>query len=110
METTPVNTALITNDAVVFGILMTILALVFYTSGRKEGFWNKFYKYVPSGLVFYCIPVLFTTFGIISGETAGLHRLASRYLLPASLLLLTLDFDMKGLRRLGPKSSIMFFA
>src|SRR5690606_26430534 len=110
METTPVNTALITNDAVVFGILMTILALVFYTSGRKEGFWNKFYKYVPSVLLCYFIPALFNTFGIISGENSGLYSMASRYLLPASLILLTLGIDMKGLRRLGPKSIIMFFA
>ena len=110
METTPVNTALITNDAVVFGILMTILALVFYTSSRKEGFWNKFYKYVPSVLLCYFIPALFNTFGIISGENSGLYSMASRYLLPASLILLTLGIDMKGLRRLGPKSIIMFFA
>ena len=110
METAPLNTALITNDAVVFGILMTILALVFYTSSRKGGFWNKFYKYVPSVLLCYFIPALFNTFGIISGENSALYSMASRYLLPASLILLTLGIDMKGLRRLGPKSIIMFFA
>lgn len=101
---------MITNDAVVFGILMSILALIFYTSGKKEGFFVKFYKYVPSVLLCYFIPALLNTFGVISGENSGLYSMASRYLLPASLILLTLGIDIKGLRRLGPKAIYMFFA
>src|SRR5690606_6364565 len=41
---------------------------------------------------------------------SGLYTMASRYLLPASLILLTLGIDIKGLRRLGPKAIYMFFA
>lgn len=110
MDTTLTNTALITNDAVVFGILMAILALVFYTSGKKDGFWLKFYRYVPSVLLCYFIPAILNSFGIISGEHSGLYGMASRYLLPASLVLLTLGIDMKGLKALGPKAIYMFFA
>lgn len=39
-----------------------------------------------------------------------LYFVASRYLLPASLLLLCLGIDFKGIIRLGPKAGIMFLA
>ncbi len=104
------NTALITNDAVVLGLLMAILALVFYTSGSTKPFWTKFYSIIPSILLCYFIPALFNTFGIISGESSGLYKVASRYFLPACLVLLTMGIDLQSLRRLGGKSIIMFFA
>jgi uncharacterized membrane protein len=105
-----INNPIITNDAVVFGILMTILALVFYTSGLKSGFWNRFYKIIPAVLLCYFVPALLNTFNLISGEKSSLYNMASRYLLPASLVLLTIGIDIKGLRRLGGKAVIMFFA
>ncbi len=37
-----------------------------------------------------------------------LYFVASRYLLPASLILLCLSIDLKGILRLGPKAGIMF--
>ena len=48
--------------------------------------------------------------GLISGEQSGLYFMASRYLLPASLVLLTLSIDIKGIINLGPKAIIMFLA
>jgi uncharacterized membrane protein len=101
---------LITNDAVVLGILLTILAFIFYTSGSSHPFWRKFYKYVPALLLCYFIPSLFNSAGIVSGEDTGLYFVASRFLLPASLVLLTLSIDLKAIIRLGPKAVIMFFA
>lgn len=101
---------LITDDAVVFGILMTILALVFTTSASKNPFWVKFYKVIPSLLLCYFIPGLLNTFGLISGEESGLYTVASRYLLPASLVLFTLSIDFKGIMKLGPKALVMFLA
>jgi uncharacterized membrane protein len=105
-----VENPLISNDAVVFGILMSILALVFATSGSKRTFWVKFYRVVPSILLCYFIPAVLNSVGIISGETSALYKVASRYLLPASLVLLTLSIDFKGILKLGPKALIMFLA
>lgn len=105
-----VENPLISNDAVVFGILMSILALVFATSGSKRTFWVKFYRVVPSILLCYFIPAVLNSFGIISGEASALYKVASRYLLPASLVLLTLSIDFKGILKLGPKALIMFLA
>jgi uncharacterized membrane protein len=101
---------LITDDAVVFGILMAILALVFTTSASKNPFWVKFYKVIPSLLLCYFIPGLLNTFGLISGEESGLYAVSSRYLLPASLVLFTLSIDFKGIIKLGPKALVMFLA
>ncbi|MDG3583685.1 DUF819 domain-containing protein [Galbibacter pacificus] len=97
------------NDTIVFGIIMLCLGFVFYTSAIKTGFWNKFYKVVPSVLMCYLLPSLFNSFGIISDETSNLYFVASRYLLPASLVLMTLSIDLKAVFNLGPKALIMFF-
>ncbi len=41
---------------------------------------------------------------------SNLYFVSSRYLLPASLVLLTLSIDLKGILNLGPKALIMFLA
>jgi uncharacterized membrane protein len=101
---------LFTNDAVVLGILLAILAFVFKTSQSSHPFWERFYKFVPSLLLCYFIPSLFNSAGILSGEHSNLYYVSSRFLLPTSLVLLTLSIDLKGIIRLGPKAIIMFFA
>lgn len=102
------ETALITNDAVVLGLLAVILGLVFYTSHSDNKHCKAFYRYVPALLLCYFIPSLFNSFGIIDGEGSSLYKMASRYLLPASLVLLTLSVDFKAILGLGPKALIMF--
>lgn len=104
------HTAFITNDAVVAGILFLILGFVFYTSGSKKPGWVKVYKIIPSILLCYFIPALLNTFGIVSGEESNLYKVASRYFLPASLVLLTIGVDIPALSKLGSKAIIMFFA
>jgi uncharacterized membrane protein len=99
---------LITNDAVVFGILTIILAIIFKTSHSGISFWKKFYTYFPSILACYFFPSLLNSMGIISGEHSDLYFVASRYLLPASLVLLTLSVDLKRILKLGPKAIAMF--
>jgi len=101
---------LITNDAVVFGLLMLILAAVFITASSKKPAWQKFYRFIPSVLLCYFIPSLFNTFGIISGDESNLYFMSSRYLLPTALVLLTLSIDLKAIARLGKKAIIMFLA
>ena len=106
MEDTPV----FTNDAVVFGLLMLALGFVFYTSSKKEGFWKKFYAIVPALLMCYLIPAIFNSLGLIEDSTSQLYFVASRFLLPAALVLMTLSIDLKAIFNLGPKALIMFFA
>ena len=146
---------LITNDAVVFGLLMAILAFVFITSSSKNPNWKKLYTFFPSVLACYLLPgFLNWPVGLIAPEwfdnsllaflsekglslpdglafteieeflkdngfskdligsfkrESQLYFVASRYLLPASLVLLCLSIDFKGIINLGPKALIMFF-
>jgi uncharacterized membrane protein len=146
---------LITNDAIVFGILLILLALIFFTSNSKNPSRQKFYKYIPMLLLCYFLPSIFTTLGIIAPKwydaqgvidylisqgydlspdakwkealaiiksedisknalapyyhESKLYFVASRYLLPASLVLLTLSISLREVFRLGPKALIMFF-
>lgn len=148
------------NDAVVFGLLMAILGLVFYTEHLPSKFWKGFYTIVPSLLLCYFLPALlhyplgwiaseyfledplkqlleqrnitvpadlanmsFESIklwleqkGILASDyktcigKSQLYAMASKYLLPACLVLLCISVDFKGLLRLGPKALIMFFA
>jgi uncharacterized membrane protein len=111
-----------TNDAIIFGVLMSSLGFVFYTENLTSGFWPKFYKIVPGLFMAYFIPAIFTTFGVISpewkttnaageivGNSSQLYYVASRFLLPAALVLMTLSIDLKAIFNLGSKALIMFF-
>jgi uncharacterized membrane protein len=147
-----------TNDAIILGLLILVLALVFVTSSSKDKGWQQFYRYVPPLLLCYFLPALLHwPLGLIApqwydldglrtflqsgvapdlSDNAGwrtikqtlldnniekealkayvvkskLYFMASRYLLPASLVLLCLSIDFKGIINLGPKALIMFFA
>ena len=102
-------TPLITNDAVVLGLLLLLLAFIFRTEGSSNPFFKKFYRVVPALLLCYFLPAFLNTFGIVSADESNLYFVASRYLLPASLVLLCLNIDVQGIKRLGPKALIMFF-
>lgn len=102
------NTPLLTNDAVVLGFLAVILAGIFHTSQSSSRIWKKFYTYVPALLLCYFIPSVFNSLGIIDGEQSNLYFVASRYLLPTSLVLLTLSIDLKEIWKLRHKAGLMF--
>ena len=102
------GTPLITNDAVVLGFLICIIAVVFITSNSENLFWKRFYKFVPSLLLCYFIPSFLNSLGIISGENSNLYFVASRYLLPTSLVLMTISINLHEIKKLGPKAIIMF--
>ncbi|HEY0488960.1 MAG TPA: DUF819 family protein [Telluria sp.] len=104
----PATTALITNDAVVLGMLAVTLGAVFWSSSRTGGFWKKFYTYVPALLLCYLIPALFNTMGLIDGNASKLYPMARDYLLPSALVLLCIAIDFGAVVRLGPKAVIMF--
>ncbi len=115
------NVPFFTEDTVVFGILLLCLGLVFYTSSINTNFWKTFYKFVPALLLCYLLPAIFNSLGIISPEwkeldsdgnlvekSSKVYHIASRYLLPASLVLMTLSIDLKAIFNLGPKALVMF--
>ena len=116
------TTPFFTDDTIVFGLLMLALGFVFLTESIKTGFWSKFYKIVPGLFMAYMIPAILTTSGLIAPEWTSIldngevikretnvYFVASRYLLPAALVLMTLSIDLKGVFNLGWKALVMFF-
>lgn len=103
------NNLPLTDDTVIFGLLALCLGFVFYTSSIKKGFWKKFYAIVPTVLMCYLLPSILTSTGLVDEESSNLYYVASRYLLPAALILMTLSIDLKAIINLGPKALIMFF-
>ena len=109
IEATEPSTALIQNDIVLFGLIAATLGMVFWTSSRETGFFKKFYTYVPALLLCYFIPGIYNSVGLIDGGASKLYNpVASRVLLPAALVLLTLTIDLKGVLKLGPKLLAMY--
>ena len=98
----------ITNDAVIFGILMLMLGAIFWSSSSNIWIFKKFYKVVPMLLVCYFLPSLLTFFKVVDHNLSELYFMATRYLLPATLVLLTLSIDLKAIFGLGPKELVMF--
>lgn len=103
--------ALFSNQAIIFGLLVTVIAAVIITSGLDHSGWKRFYTFVPPLLLCYFLPAFLNwPLGLIPGDPKPFYNpVASRYLLPAALILLCISIDIKGLIGLGPKSLIMFF-
>ena len=104
----PESVPMITNDAVILGMLAVILGGVLWTASQQDGFWKKFYGFVPALLLCYLLPSLLNTLGVIDGSASKLYPMARDYLLPSSLVLLCVAIDFKAIVRLGPKAIIMF--
>lgn len=99
---------MIRNDAIILGLLTATLGVIFWTTQSAHPFWQRFYRYVPALLLCYFVPALYNTFGLIDGEHSALYTIASRYLLPAVLVFLTLAIDLPATMRLGPKALTLF--
>jgi uncharacterized membrane protein len=102
------RTVLITNDAIVFGLLAATMGLVFATARSSLPAFRTFYRFVPVLLVCYFLPALYNTFGIVDGERSQIYYVSSRYLLPATLVLLTVPTDLPSVIRLGPEAVLLF--
>jgi uncharacterized membrane protein len=110
MTTAGASGALIGDDIVLFGLIAATLGAVFWTSSRESGAWKKFYDVVPPLLLCYFIPGVYNSIGLIDGANSHLYSpVASRVLLPASLVLLTLTVDVKAVLKLGWKLLAMYF-
>lgn len=102
------GTALLTDDAVVFGVLMVVLGLVFYTSNLKNKFFKKLYTIIPPLLMCYFVPGILNSIGLINGEESALSDFGGNYLLPACLILFTLNLNFKELWKMRKKAGLIF--
>ncbi|WP_341224707.1 DUF819 family protein [uncultured Arcticibacterium sp.] len=101
---------LITNDAIVLGLLICLLYFVFDRNKNGGKPWQSFFKFFPPILLCYFLPGALNSLGIISGEESQVYPVVSRYLLPPCLLLFTLSLDIQMLKKLGIKAVLVFLA
>ncbi len=105
------GTALISNDIVILGLIAATLAAVFWSADSKWPPFRRLYAFVPPLLLCYLIPGLYNSFGLIDGTHSKLYNpVASRVLLPAALVLLTMSVDLKAILKLGPRLVLMYAA
>jgi uncharacterized membrane protein len=110
MTQVEVPQAIIHNDIVIFGLIAATLGAVFWSASRPGG-WQKFYGVVPPLLLCYLLPGIYNSIGLIDGAHSKLYNpVASRVLLPAALVLLTMAVDLKAILKLGPKLLAMYAA
>lgn len=98
----------ITNTAVIAGLLMAILGLVFYTSSLQNKYVKGIYNVIPPLLFCYFLPGLLNSANIIDGANSPLTSVGSRYFLPACLILFVLNLDLKELWTLRKRAGLMF--
>ena len=98
---------MLANDAAILGVLALVLGLLFYT--KELPLFKRFYGIVPVVLLCYVIPSLLVSSNIIDPSESKLYTIASRFLLPAALILMTLSIDLKAIIGLGSKALILFF-
>lgn len=103
--------ALIQDDIVVLGLIAATLGLIFFGASRTSGPWQKFFSFVPPLLLCYFLPGIYNSIGLIDGSQSQLYNpVASRVLLPAALVLLTMTVDLRAIAKLGPKLLLIYVA
>ena len=91
----------------VLAVLLGVLAALFAFGQHPLG--RRIFKTVPLLVFAYFLPTTLSNLGVIPLES-DLYEFIKQWLLPASLVLLTLSVDIPGILRLGPKVLILFLA
>lgn len=100
----------IENDAIIAGLFLILLVGLFYSADSNNLIWKRIYGVIPPLLFCYLIPGFLNSYHMINGETSGLYRFATNYLLPASLILLLSTANLRAIFGLGSKALLIFFA
>lgn len=98
---------LITDPAGLLAVLLAVLAIIFWAQSHRVG--GRLFKIVPSVVFCYFVPTALSGFGVIPNESP-MYEWVKQFILPASLVLLTLSLDVPAIIRLGPKALIVMLA
>jgi uncharacterized membrane protein len=97
--------AMVEEPVYVLAILLGILATLFVTNGHPKG--GRIFKVLPLLVFAYFLPAVVSNLGVIPVESP-LYTFIKTWLLPASLLLLSLSVDIPAILKLGPKFVLLF--
>jgi uncharacterized membrane protein len=98
---------LVTNPVPIVAVLLTVLALLF--SAAKHPQFSKVFRVVPLLVFAYFVPTLLSNFDIIP-LSSPVYKWIKTWLLPASLILLTLSVDIPAITKLGKPALVLFFS
>ena len=98
---------MIQDSMAILAVLLGVLAVLFTIGQHPIG--KRVFKAVPLLVFAYFVPTTLSNLGLIPLESP-LYEFIKQWLLPASLVLLTLSLDIPGIVRLGPKVVILFLA
>lgn len=99
------NLPMIQEPMSVLAVLVGFLAILFWANGHPR--YGALFRFVPLLVFAYFVPTLLSNTGIIP-LSSPLYGFVKTWLLPASLLLLTLAIDLKGIFGLGRNAVVMF--
>ncbi len=85
----------------ILATLFLVLAVVHWAAGDRR--FGRLFKFIPSLVFCYFLPTLLATLNVIPSDSV-LYEWTKQYVLPASLVLLTLSLDVPAVVRLGPKA------
>ena len=98
---------LVESEIGLLAILLSVLAVIFWVD--QHPVIGRIFKVIPALVFCYFAPTALTAFHIIPAK-AELYEWVKEFVLPASLLLLTIALDLPAIVRLGPKAGIMLLA
>jgi uncharacterized membrane protein len=101
------STPFINDSFGIVAVLVTVPAVIFTLTSHPK--FVKFFSIVPPLVFAYFIPTLLSNANIIPTQHET-YSYIKNYILPASLLLLTLSVDIKGIFKLGYKAVVMLLA
>jgi len=88
-------------------ILLIIPAILFWLNENTRA--SAVFARVPILIFAYFVPTILSNLGLIP-RSSEVYGWVMAFILPASLLLLTISVDLKGVLRLGPNALILFVA
>lgn len=91
----------------VLAILLAVLAVLFGMNAHPQ--FKKIFKFLPLLVFCYFVPTLLSNTGVIPTDSDfPLYTFVKGVFLPASLVLLTLSVDIKGILGLGRNAVLLF--
>lgn len=96
---------MITDPMSILAVLLLILAALFGLNTTSAG--RTLYRFVPLLVFAYFVPALLSNLGIIPTQS-DLYTFIKQWMLPASLVLLTLSVDIPAIARLGRNAVLLF--
>lgn len=91
----------------VLAAMLAVLAVILWAASHPR--LGRVFKIIPPLVLCYFVPTALAEAGVIP-SSCDLYEWVKESLLPASLVLLTLSLDVRGILRLGPKAGLMFLA